>query len=262
MAVIYSKLGGCLGETKKLGPLSRTDLWAGVKGLLDRLMMHLGLGSSLEDPWGSLLGMVGVGLSSQEIALFSWEAWTALCLAECLKPCLPDLPWLLDWPAWELPLPFPREGWVVAWEDLLPSLGGRWAVAGGELLPSLGGRWAIAWEELLPSLWGRRAPAWLSAWDKLLLSPGGSWAVAGGELLSSPGGRWATAWELLLPSLGRRWAVAWEELLPSLEGRRMPACLPACLPEISCFLPQREGGQLSDCLLEIDCFLLWGEGEC
>ena len=38
MAVMYSKLGGCLGETTKLGPLSRTDLWTGVKGLLERLM--------------------------------------------------------------------------------------------------------------------------------------------------------------------------------------------------------------------------------
>ena len=120
MAVIYSKLGGCLGETAKLGPLARTDLWAGIKGLLDKLMTHLGLGSSLEDPWGSLLGMVVEGLPSWELvlsaweaALFSWEAWGALCLVECLKPCLPDLAWLLVWPVWELPLPSPREGWVV-----------------------------------------------------------------------------------------------------------------------------------------------------
>ena len=56
MAVMYSKLGGCLGVTTELGPLARTDLWAGVKGLLERLMTHLGLGSSLEEPWGGLLG--------------------------------------------------------------------------------------------------------------------------------------------------------------------------------------------------------------
>ena len=56
MAVMYSKLGGCLGDTKKLGPFARTDLCAWVKDLLDRLMTHLGLGSSEEDPWGSLLG--------------------------------------------------------------------------------------------------------------------------------------------------------------------------------------------------------------
>ena len=34
MAVMYSKLGGCLGVTAKLDPLARTDLGAGVKGLL------------------------------------------------------------------------------------------------------------------------------------------------------------------------------------------------------------------------------------
>ena len=54
-------------------------------------MTHLGLGSSLEDPMGSLLGVIVVGLSSQEIVLFSWEAWGALCLVEHLKPCLTDL---------------------------------------------------------------------------------------------------------------------------------------------------------------------------
>ena len=74
MAVIYSKLGGCLGVTAKLGPLARTDLCAGVKGLLDRLMTHLGLGSSGEDPWGSLLGGWGVELLLQVPALSSWEA--------------------------------------------------------------------------------------------------------------------------------------------------------------------------------------------
>ena len=56
---MYSKLGGCLGDTAKLGPLARTDLCAGVKGLLDRLMTHFGLGFSEEDPWGSLLGVGG-----------------------------------------------------------------------------------------------------------------------------------------------------------------------------------------------------------
>ena len=57
-------------------------------------MTHLGLSSSLEDPWGSLLGVVGVRVSSRELVLcdweavlFSWEAWGALCLEEHLKPC-------------------------------------------------------------------------------------------------------------------------------------------------------------------------------
>ena len=105
MAVIYSKLGGYLGDTTKLGPLAKTDLCAGVKGLLDRLMTYLGLGSSREDPRGSQLGGLGVRLLSQEpvlsaweAVLFPWEAWRTLCLAECLGFCLPDLvPWLTAW---------------------------------------------------------------------------------------------------------------------------------------------------------------------
>ena len=55
MAVIYSKLGGCFGEATKLGPLASTDLCALVKGLLDKLITHFGLGSSKgEEPWGML----------------------------------------------------------------------------------------------------------------------------------------------------------------------------------------------------------------
>ena len=38
MAVMYSSLGGCLGVTTKLGPLASTDLYALVKGLLDKLI--------------------------------------------------------------------------------------------------------------------------------------------------------------------------------------------------------------------------------
>ena len=61
MAVIYSKLGGCFGETAKLGPLAGTDLCALVKGLVDTFMTHFGLGSSLEEePWG-LFGLLGRG---------------------------------------------------------------------------------------------------------------------------------------------------------------------------------------------------------
>ena len=73
------KLGGCLELTAKLGPLAKTDLWAGVKGLLERFMTHLGLGSSLEEPWGGLLGEMDV-LPSQEVVLTSWETWVDLLL--------------------------------------------------------------------------------------------------------------------------------------------------------------------------------------
>ena len=78
---MYSKLGGCLGDTAKLGPLARTDLCAGVKGLLDRLMTHFGLGFSEEDSWGSLLGGRGcvpsweLVLLAWVVSLFPWEAW-------------------------------------------------------------------------------------------------------------------------------------------------------------------------------------------
>ena len=181
MAVMYSKLGGCLGVTEKLSPLARTDLWAGVKGLLDRLMTHLGLGSSLEELWGGLLGGVEGWLSSQEMVLFSWEAWGALCLGECLQPCLTELVGLLDWPAW---------GELVAWGMPLPSLGGRRAVAWEALLPSSAGRWAIARGEL-----GGKPDAWLLtgvellAWEGLLTSLEGSrapaWLLVGGVLLAS-----------------------------------------------------------------------------
>ena len=79
MAVIYSKLGGCLGVTAKLGPLARTDLCTGVKGLLERLMTHLGLGSSLEEPWLDLRGCGGGGPSlevAQALGKVEWvEAW-------------------------------------------------------------------------------------------------------------------------------------------------------------------------------------------
>ena len=81
MAVMYSKFGGCLGDTAKLGSLARTDLCVWVKGLVERLMTHFGFGSSNEDPWGSLLGGRD-GLPSQELVLsaleavlFPWEAW-------------------------------------------------------------------------------------------------------------------------------------------------------------------------------------------
>ena len=59
MAVIYSKLGGCFGETAKLGHLARTDLCVLVKGLLDKLMTQFGLGSSLEEELWGLFGLLG-----------------------------------------------------------------------------------------------------------------------------------------------------------------------------------------------------------
>ena len=82
MAVIYSKLGGCFGETAKLGPLASTDHCALVKGVWERLITHFGLGSSKEEePWG-LLCLLGRG---EDLA--SWEAlaWED----DTLEPCYP-----------------------------------------------------------------------------------------------------------------------------------------------------------------------------
>ena len=92
MAVMYSKLGGCLGITAKLGPLARTDLWAGVKGLLERLMAHLGLGSSLEEPWCGLLGDVGG-------VVFPGDGVILLGRPGCPVPGGMPMA-LLKWPSW------------------------------------------------------------------------------------------------------------------------------------------------------------------
>ena len=51
----------------KYGPLTSTDLCALVKGLLDKLITHFGLGSSKgKEPWGLLC------LEGEDLA--SWEA--------------------------------------------------------------------------------------------------------------------------------------------------------------------------------------------
>ena len=73
MAVIYSKLGGCFGETAKLGPLASTDLCALVQGLLDRLITHFGLVSSKEEePWG-MLYLLGRGEDLASWVVSAWE---------------------------------------------------------------------------------------------------------------------------------------------------------------------------------------------
>ena len=61
-------------------------------------MTHLGLGSSMEEPWGMLALLLfgevlppwDLALLAWEVVLFFWEAWHTLSLAECLLP-LPDL---------------------------------------------------------------------------------------------------------------------------------------------------------------------------
>ena len=90
MSVIYSKLGGCLGVTAKVRsfsqnrPLSWGQRFAGKVN--DPLRVRFFIRRPLGEPTGGV-----VRLSSQEIVLFPWEAWGALCLEECLRPCLTDL---------------------------------------------------------------------------------------------------------------------------------------------------------------------------
>ena len=208
MAVIYSKLGGCLGDTAKLGPLARTDLCAGVEGLLERLITHFVLGSSGEDPWGSLLGGWGVGLLAWELVLlaweavlFTWEAWRALCLAEHLGFCLLDLvTWL---PAWLVG----RK--VTCLGRTFPSRG-----VSSDLAACLGGS-TIPGERELPELWlGCYLP------------------LREGECLPGKEGKLLN---YLLP-----WGKG--KLPACLPGN----CLPELL--LYCFLPQEEGKCLPACL--------------
>ena len=57
-------------------------------------MTHLGLGSSLEDPWGLVGGSGDVVFPGDSVVLLG--SWVTLCLLECLRPCLLDLFGLLD----------------------------------------------------------------------------------------------------------------------------------------------------------------------
>ena len=87
IAVIYSKFGGCLGVTAKLGPLASTDLCAGVKGLLDRLITHFGLGSSKgEEPTG-VVCLLGETLLPGKYWPGEMPPGEQRCLTE--RPCCP-----------------------------------------------------------------------------------------------------------------------------------------------------------------------------
>ena len=127
-------------------------------------MTHLGLGSSLEEPWVAycgggdgvvfpgggirLLGRLGCprGLP---IALPKWPAWVEL---EAWGELLPSLCGRRE-AAWEEFLPSPEGRRTVTLAELLPSPEGRWASPRRELLPSLGGRWAIAGVRRPPDAW-------------------------------------------------------------------------------------------------------------
>ena len=122
MAVMYSKLGGCLGVTAKLGPLASRDLCAGVKGLLERLITHFGLGSSKgEEPCGVLClqreDLASCKALSQGNTLEKVPACLALSLAEYLTAWGGE-----ELSAWRVPSS--GEEGELAWESSL-SVGER-----------------------------------------------------------------------------------------------------------------------------------------
>ena len=175
---MYSKLGGCLGETTKLGPLAKTDLCTLVKGLLDRLITHFGLGSSIEEEQLLCLLVMGVTPVSWGLALLvtleslvgEESDWGA-----CLSPWEIVLP---DWgeiPAWELlpdwELLFGKASDLLsAWEIALSAWEACNALSLAECLTAWVAWGQLAWESTL-SGWksvssAREAweiPAWESA---------------------------------------------------------------------------------------------------
>ena len=206
MAVMYSKLRGCFGETRKLGPLASTDLCALVKGLLDKLITHFGLSSSKEEePW-RLLYILGRGEDLASWKTLAWEdaAWETLLscweivlstlgvLPSCLEELLGVWPACLDelgvLPAWELLLGEACEALRLA-EHLTAGIAwGRTALSVWERMLFAGEAWELpAWETVL-SAWGSVLSAWedwellaweiaLSAWERVL-SAGEAWETA------------------------------------------------------------------------------------
>ena len=86
-----------MGDTTKLGPLARTDLCAGIKGLLDKLLITLGWGllwKTLGETYWRIRyevafpGTSTVCLGGSAVPLGNLEG---PLLAECLGFCLPDL---------------------------------------------------------------------------------------------------------------------------------------------------------------------------
>ena len=168
IAVIYSKLGWCLGVTTKLGPLSSTGLCAGVKGLLYKLITHFGLGSSKGEEPCRVLCLLEKDLASWEALAWGDATWRpALSCWETVLSTLGVVPACLE----ELP----ARGMCLAWEAL--SLAEHLTAWGSTALSawrvmSSGEDWELlAWESSLSA--GERVlstrDAWeLPAWEILL----------------------------------------------------------------------------------------------
>ena len=231
IALIYSKLGGCLGVTAKLGPLASTDLCAGVKGLLERLITHFGLGSSKEeDPCGvkCLLGKDPA----------SWEAlsWGST-------------PWGRALSHWETSLTFLEE---------LPAC---LALSLAECLTAWGGIGLSAWRVLSSGEEGKLS--WESSlcwWESVFF-----W---GSLRIACLGECTACRSAVCQGSLGNaclgectacQSAICWGSLGPACLGEHTP------LPEKECYLPGKPGNCLpgrAHSLLEKKCYLLGKLGNC
>ena len=223
IASVYSRLGGYLGETAKLGSLARMDLWAWVKGLLDKLITHFRLGSSSVLPVGEPWGLLTLALATCLLACGN-KGWAALS------------PWELVLTAWGEAL--------TAWVLELSACGGS-AISLGDCADCLGisiihlrttcldsaisvgvspgylrrgvdclvvsilclgttclWRVALSPWELVLAAWGEVLTAWewvFSAWEL---------PVCGGTVLSP--------WEIVLTAWGEALAT-WESVLSAQE---------------------------------------------
>ena len=254
IAVIYSKLGGCLGVTAKLGPLASTDLCTGVKGLLDRLITHFGFrflqgGRTLQGavPMGErpcFLGSIVLGrypladhavlLTDHAVLPREVPACLSLSLAEHLTAWGGAV--LSAWRvmsfgeegelAWESSLSaservlYTREAWELpAWESSLSA---------GERMQSTGEAWELpAWESslsaserVLSSGESWELPAWKkSLWGRALSSREDWELLAWESSLSASESVLSTseAWEL---PAWERWL--WGRALSPREGWELP----------------------------------------
>ena len=256
-------MAGCLGVTAKSGPLARTDLWAGVKGLLERLMTHLGLGSLLEEPWGGLCGGGGG-------VVFLGDG--AILLGRLGCPVPGGMPMALpDWPSWIAKLTclgrasglgnaasfagkessglktiasFPRRKVSICLGRTASFTRGKVSSCQGRIASFTGRKESNCWRRVKGNAWLRLNACW--GWITSFLgrkesnSLGGTASFTWGKesscrerIASFPGRKVSNCQRRVR---GNTWCLtacwvelmAWEGLLTSLEGRIAPAWLLVC----------------------------------
>ena len=238
MAVMYSRLGGCQGVTTKLFPLASKDLWIWVRGLLDKLMTHLSLGSSsvFSHLWGEnfwktggaclgrtttrCLGSAGsVELSTCTACIPPWLGRSTPCLGKSTT-CLgrTDTSYL-GISAVHLGL----TAWISSWPGSSAACLGTSVTCLGRNSASLGLSACIfPWLGPVPPAWGEVLTTWgeLATWEEVL--PHWDWLPA-----------FLPGWGLALP--------AWEEVLlaweVALPARDWTPALPTFLPGWGLVLP-------------------------